>query len=84
MTRIDAPMVANQTLAAGSAIFAWGMREDILKINPCQKVERNSTTSRERVLSDSEIPLFWQAFDELGLLEGTALKLILLTGQRPG
>ena len=46
--------------------------------------ERNATKSRERVLSDSEIPLFWAAFDELGLLEGTALKLILLLGQRPG
>ena len=38
---------------------------------------------RERVLSDSEIPLFWAAFDKAGLA-GTALRLILLTGQRPG
>jgi integrase len=28
--------------------------------------------------------LFWRAFDDAGLLAGTALKLILLTGQRPG
>jgi integrase len=40
-------------------------------------------TSRERILSDSELPLFWQAFDKAGRA-GTALKLILLTGQRPG
>src|SRR5262249_30883427 len=38
---------------------------------------------RERVLEDSELPLFWQAFDKAGRA-GTALKLILLTGQRPG
>jgi integrase len=84
MARITAPIVANQTLAAASAIFAWAIREEILKINPCQLVERNDTKARERVLSDSEIPKFWVAFDGAGLLQSTALKLILLTGQRPG
>jgi integrase len=84
MARIKAPIVANQTLAAASAIFAWAIREEIVKINPCQLVERNDTKSRERVLSDSEIPKFWIAFDGAGLLQSTALKLILLTGQRPG
>jgi integrase len=82
MTRIAAPTVANQTLAAASAIFSWAIREDILKINPCQQVERHATTSRERILSDSEIPLFWSAADDV--FEGTLLKMILLTGQRPG
>ena len=74
--------MANQTLAAASAIFAWTIREDILKVNPCQQIERNTTVSRERILSDSEIPLFWTAFDDV--FEGTLLKMILLTGQRPG
>jgi len=80
----EAPVVANQTLAAASAIFAWAIREEILKVNPCSRVERNETRSRERVLSDSEIPKFWAAFDDAGLIESTALKIILLTGQRPG
>lgn len=84
MTRIDAPIVANQTLAAASAIFAWAIREEIVKTNPCHLVERNATKSRERVLSESEIPKFWTAFDSAGLIESSALKLILLTGQRPG
>jgi integrase len=82
MSRMAAPMVANQTLAAASAIFAWAIREDILKINPCQQVERHATASRERILSGSEIPLFWSAFDDV--FEGALLKMILLTGQRPG
>ena len=30
------------------------------------------------------MPKFWQAFDDLGGNVGTALKMILLTGQRPG
>jgi integrase len=84
MARIDAPMVANQTLAAASAIFAWAIREEIVKTNPCTLVERNAAKSRERVLSDSEIPTFWKAFDSAGLMQGAALKMILLTGQRPG
>ena len=84
MTRIAAPVVANQTLAAASAIFAWGIKEEIVKLNPCALVDRNETKSRERVLSDSEIPKFWAAFDDAGLVQSTALKMLLLTGQRPG
>jgi integrase len=84
MGRIAAPVVANQTLAAASAMFAWAIREGIVTVNPCALVERNETKSRERVLSDSEIPKFWAAFDSAGLLQSTALKIILLTGQRPG
>ena len=84
MSRMAAPIVANQTLAAAGAIFAWAIREDILKANPCQQVERNATKERERVLSDSEIPKFWAAFDDAGLVQSMVLKMILLTGQRPG
>ena len=84
MARIEAPVLANQTLAAASAIFAWAIREDILKANPCAKVERNEVRSRERVLSDGELPKFWAAFGAAGLVKSSALKMILLTGQRPG
>jgi integrase len=81
---IAAPKVANQTIAAASAIFAWAIREDIVKVNPCTLIEKNPAKSRERVLADSEIPEFWRAFDNVGLIGGSMLKLILLTGQRPG
>jgi len=84
MARIAAPVVANQTLAAASAVFSWAIKEELVKTNPCRLVDRNKTTSRERVLSDSEIPTFWAAFDSAGLAAGAALKAILLSGQRPG
>jgi Arm DNA-binding domain len=60
ITRIEAPIVANQVLASASAIFAWAIREEIgqVKVNPCQRVDRNKTNKRARVLSDSEIPKF--------------------------
>jgi integrase len=84
MARIEAPIVANQTLAAVSAVFSWGLKEEIVTANPCKLVERNQTRSRERVLSESEVPLFWQAFGDLDPVRGRALKAILLLGQRPG
>src|SRR5262249_30845292 len=85
MREITAPVVANQTLAAASAIFSWAIREEVagVTVNPCLKVARNVVTPRERILSDSELPLFWTAFGQAGEA-GKVLKLILLTGQRPG
>jgi integrase len=81
---IKAPISANQTLAAASAIFSWAVREEIVAINPCAHVERNPTKSRDRVLSDGELPLFWKAFVEADEISGGILQMILLTGQRPG
>jgi len=83
MSKIDAPIVANQVLASASAIFTWATKQELLANNPCRGVERNATVSRERVLSDTEVPLFWQAFSEGGV-PGMALQVLLLTGQRSG
>jgi integrase len=77
-------VLANQVLAAVSAVFSWAVKQEVVGINPCRGVDRNATRSRERVLSDSELPRFWSAFDDAGLVVGTALKVVLLTGQRPG
>jgi integrase len=84
MASIAAPISANQTLAAVSAIFTWAVKEEILPANPCKLVERNPTTSRDRVLADSEIPTFWNALDDIDPVRAGALRFILLTGQRPG
>ena len=81
--RITAPITANQVLASASAIFSWAIRQEILTNNPTRGVEQNTTTSRERILSDSEIPVFWQAFGDAGMA-GKALRVLLLVGQRPG
>jgi integrase len=84
MKRIEAPIVANQTIAAISKIFSWGVTEEIVTTNPCKLVERNPTKERERILSDSEVPLFWKEFDAFDATTAAALKTILLLGQRPG
>jgi integrase len=80
---IASPSVANQTRAAASAIFSFGVRNEVITHNPCLGVERHPTRSRERVLSDGELPLVWRALDSAGLVRASALKLILLTGVRP-
>jgi integrase len=82
-SKIAAPIQANQVLAATSAVFTWAMKQEILVHNPVKGVERHNTTSRERVLSDAELPAFWHAFANAGL-SGVALQVLLLTGQRPG
>jgi integrase len=83
MGRIPAPIAANQVLASASAIFTWAMKQELLTTNPARGVERNATVSRERVLSEGELPLFWKAFGNAGV-PGVALRVLLLTGQRPG
>jgi integrase len=82
--KIVAPSLANQVLAAASAIFSWAIRQELVAINPCSGVERNATQSRERILQAAELPQFWTAFDDVGLVHGATLKVLLLTGQRPG
>jgi len=84
MARTEGPILANQILAAASAIFSWATREELLPANPCRGVTRNKTRSRERIFSNSEVPRFWTACDDVGLIEGRALRMILVTGQRPG
>jgi integrase len=85
LAKIEAPVLSNQVLAATSAIFTWAKRDEILTgENPCRLITRNDTKDRERVLADSELSLFWKHFDSAGLVASSALKTILLTGQRPG
>jgi integrase len=84
LDQITAPILANQVRYAGSAIYNWGGKQELVSNNPFRGTDLNPTVSRERVLSDSEVPLFWEAFDQAGLIRSSALKLILLLGQRPG
>jgi integrase len=84
MSKIAAPTTANLSLAAASSIFSWAVDEEIVPFNPCRGIKRNPTQSRERVLSDSELPLFWAVLIRIDAVNAAAIKTILLTGQRPG
>jgi integrase len=82
---IASKSVANQTKAHVSALFNWAVKEAIVTANPAKLIDSHQTHDRERVLSASELPTAWQALGELDdSVTAAALKVILLTGQRPG
>jgi integrase len=74
---IASPSVANAVRVSASAIFSFGVKVEVLAVNPVRGVERNPTQSRSRTLSDSEVALFWPHLSP-------PLKVLLLVGQRPG
>ena len=53
------------SLAAISAVFSWGIERNTSLPIPCRLVERNATQSRERILSESEVPLLMDALDDV-------------------
>ena len=84
MASIEAPVLANQILGRGERGLHLGGEGGDASRQSLQAGRAQPDRSRERVLSDSDVPIFWKAFDDAGLIAGTALKMILLTGQRPG
>ena len=77
---------ANQALAHVSGFFTWAIKNDrVAPPNPCHGIERNENGKRSRVLDDTEIKKFWAALNNLtNPVIGRCLKVLLLTGQRPG
>src|SRR5262245_26042866 len=45
---IAAPILANQVLAAASAVCSWAVKQEIIAANPCSGIEKNATRSCER------------------------------------
>jgi integrase len=81
---IKAPQTANLVLANIKAVFNFAKRKKIVTYNPCVGIVDNPTNARERILSPEEVPLFWSACDHVHPVKALALKVVLLTGQRPG
>jgi integrase len=85
---------AKLLLASISAVYSFGLndprfRSNVLA-NPCLgmgSAKRDKSLRkihRSRVLTDAEIVPFWDAWVQGGPLRCLALRLLLLTGQRPG
>ena len=70
------------------AVLRWGVRREYLERNPMDGMERPAgSTPRERVLSDDEIKMLWNALP--GILARSdqcqnIIRLCLITGQRVG
>lgn len=81
------PATANQCLKIVRKMFNWAVEKDLLPLSPCVSIKMPSPTNeRERALSEDEIKTFWAKIDLCPVSDEIrrALKLILVTAQRPG
>ena len=81
------PVQANRVQSLISVIFTFALDAGITKSNPCARLrKRGIETAGTRVLSDDEMRQFWtrSPLPPLSRATGLALRLILLTGCRPG
>ena len=85
-----APIGANRLQAVLVRMFNFAAERGLLEHSPLVGMRRPRESSRSRVLSDDEIKLLWAALDlenvdmDIYRVTKLALKMILLTGQRPG
>lgn len=91
------PTAARHLLTYTKGLFNWCVDREYLIASPASGLRRNAIRAkgqknvlkpkpRKRVLDPSEIQAFWINIEisEIQLLTTLALKLVLLTGQRPG
>jgi len=82
-----APIMANRVLAYTRKLFSYAVKRDVLEVNPFLGMDRPAKEkARERTLSSQEIKTFWENLEKTTMGESVqrALKLILVTAQRPG
>jgi integrase len=82
-----APGMANNVFALVRKMFNFAIEKDILQQTPCYGVKRPAPTNqKDRSLTEPEIKTFWSNLDACAMSAEIrdALKLILITAQRPG
>ena len=88
ITERGAPVMANRVLAYTRKMFSYAINSCGVKmLHPFLMVELpNMEESRKRLLDENEIKAFWSNLNTCIMSEPLkrALKLILVTGQRPG
>jgi len=88
--RKRAPITANRLQGVLARMFNFASERGIIDYSPLTGLRRKKEKARTRVLTDAEIKLLWQALDlenidmDIYRVTKLALKMILLTGQRPG
>jgi integrase len=66
-----------------SRMFGWLVQHRRVTLNPCAGVHRpEAPKARDRVLTDAEVVLFWNAASDERVEFSAPLKLLLLTGCR--
>jgi len=88
--RERAPVTANRLQGVLVRMFNFAAERGIMDISPLAGMKKKPEQARKRVLTDDELRKLWVALDlgnpEIDMFHTTklALKMILLTGQRPG
>lgn len=79
-----APVQARNVCAQLSAFYTWALpRLDRLDSNPCRDAGRPpAPKARDRVLSDRELAVLWDALGNEHEPWTSAIRLLILTGQR--
>ena len=81
------PGSANNNFKIIRKMFNYAVEKDIIKISPCVDIKMPAMEVRKnRYLAEDEIHNFWNNLDNCHVSDDVrrALKLILVTGQRPG
>lgn len=77
------PVTANRVFATLRKFFGWLIERDVVQSSPCSDLRKPTPEeSRERVLTDEEMKLFWEAASGFEYPFGPMWRLLLLTGQR--
>lgn len=82
-----APISSNQVFKHIRKMFNFAVERDILKYSPCMGVKALAPNkTRDRVLTEIEVKTLWTVLPTLPISTDIqrALKLILVTAQRPG
>jgi integrase len=80
-----AGVMANRTLSLIRQIFNYGIENDWMDVNPCQRIVKpGAERERARALTADEIRKVWTSLDKEPPDEAAVLRLQLLTGQRIG
>lgn len=77
------PIMANRVFATLRKFFNWLVGRGALEISPCTGLSMPSAeTSRDRVLSWTELHALWRATHNLGEPFGPLIRTLILSGQR--
>ena len=74
------PVQANRTRSSLATYLNWAMREGLTESNVALLTNKNAEKPRERVLSNDEIKIIWNALPEGDFAD--IVKVLFLTGQR--
>ncbi len=82
LDRIEQQTKKSNAYTALKMFFNWCVAREYCTLNPLQNLKKPKVpASRERVLSDDELAVIWNACNKLGKY-GAILQVLMLTGQR--